>query len=364
MAPAHLVVDITGHGYGHLAQVAPVVVELRARRPGLRLTVRSLVREPVLRLVLDDAVALAPPPPDVGLPMNGPVEVDRAAAAAAYAELHVDWPAVVAAEAARLAALGPDLLLSDVGYAGLAGAAAAGIPAVAMSSLNWADLYACYCGDRPEAPRVHGEILAAYRSARLFLQLAPHLPMTDLPNRRPVGPVAGRGRDRRAELAAKLGLGAGEKLVLVTLGGIAMNGEVKALPVLPGVRWLVASGLALDGRADVEPAEAQGLGFDDLIRSCDAVVTKPGYGTIVGAVCGGRRIVYCERPDWPETPALDGWAKRHGAALMISREELAAGSYGAALAGLLARPDPPPAAAGGAAEAADILAALMPAGSL
>jgi len=359
---AHLVVDITGHGYGHLAQVAPVVAELRARRPELRLTVRSHVPEPVLTLALGKGVALAPPPPDVGLAMTGPVDVDRAASAAAYAGLHADWPAVVAAEAARLAALRPDLLLSNVGYVGLAAAAAAGIPAVAMSSLNWADMYACYCGDRPEAPRIHGEMLAAYRSARLFLQLAPALPMTDLPNRRPVGPVAGRGRDRRAELAATLRAAPGERLVLVTLGGIALNGEVRALPPLPGVRWLLAAGLEL-ARDDVVPAEAQGLGFPDLIRSCDAVVTKPGYGTIVEAVCGGTRIVYCERPDWPETPFLDAWAHGHGAALMISRAELASGGYGAALAALLARPDPPPVAAGGAAEAADILLSLMPAGS-
>ena len=35
----HLFVSLTAHGYGHLAQVAPVVAELTRRLPGLRLTV-------------------------------------------------------------------------------------------------------------------------------------------------------------------------------------------------------------------------------------------------------------------------------------------------------------------------------------
>ena len=355
---AHLVVDVTGHGYGHLAQVAPVVAELRARRRGLRLTARTGVPAPVVRMALGEGVGSAPPPPDFGMAMTGPVDVDAGASAEAYAALHADWPALVAREAERLAALRPDLLLSDVGYVGLAAAAAAGVPAVAMSSLNWAAMYQAYCGHRPEAAGIHGQMLAAYRSARLFIQLTPHPPMDDLPNRRPVGPVVAPGRDRRAELAERLGAPPGERLALLTLGGMAMTGEVRDLPRLPGLRWLAAASLQL-ARDDVVPADGLGLGFGDLIRACDVVVTKPGYGTMVEAVCGGTRLVYCERPDWPETPYLDGWARRHGAALMISREELATGRWGAALADLLARPDPEPHPATGAAEAAGLVLEML-----
>jgi hypothetical protein len=37
----HLFVDISSHGFGHLAQTAPVLNHLAARLPQLRLTLRS-----------------------------------------------------------------------------------------------------------------------------------------------------------------------------------------------------------------------------------------------------------------------------------------------------------------------------------
>jgi hypothetical protein len=48
------------------------------------------------------------------------------------------------AEARLLAELQPDLVLSDVAYLPLAGAARAGIASVAMCSLNWAELFAYF----------------------------------------------------------------------------------------------------------------------------------------------------------------------------------------------------------------------------
>jgi hypothetical protein len=52
-------------------------------------------------------------------------------------------------EARLLAELQPDLVLSDVAYLPLAGAARAGIPALAMCSLNWAELFAHFFAASP-----------------------------------------------------------------------------------------------------------------------------------------------------------------------------------------------------------------------
>ena len=41
MSRPHLFVDISAHGFGHLAQVAPVLNALTERLPALRLTIRS-----------------------------------------------------------------------------------------------------------------------------------------------------------------------------------------------------------------------------------------------------------------------------------------------------------------------------------
>ena len=48
----HLYVALSGHGFGHLAQVAPVLNEFRRRWPRARLTVQSALPETVLRQFL------------------------------------------------------------------------------------------------------------------------------------------------------------------------------------------------------------------------------------------------------------------------------------------------------------------------
>ena len=52
---AHLFIDISSHGFGHLAQVAPVVGALIGQRPDLRLTLRTglpIVPPPARLIVL------------------------------------------------------------------------------------------------------------------------------------------------------------------------------------------------------------------------------------------------------------------------------------------------------------------------
>src|SRR5450830_779637 len=99
------------------------------------------------------------------------VRIDFAATASAYRAQHANWRQRVADEAALLNRLQPDLVLTDVAYLPLAGAAQAGIPSLSMCSLNWADLFAHYFGRETWAASIHAEMLAAYRSAECFLRL-------------------------------------------------------------------------------------------------------------------------------------------------------------------------------------------------
>ncbi len=296
----HLVVDISGHGFGHAGQVAPVLLALAARRPDLRLTLRTAVPAAHLEGLLPIPFELQDPPPDIGLVMHGPVVVDVAASRAAYAALHRDWPAVVASEAAALGRLAPDLLLADVGYVGLAAAASAGIPALALCSLNWADIAEALGVATPAAVLA---MRTAYRSARIFLQATPHMPMAWLERRQPIGPIGRIGTPRRAALLGALGLPADELLVLVSFGGIPAGDEVAAFPQVPGVTWLADRSV----RPGMIPLARLPFSFIDLMASVDLVVTKTGYGMFVEAACNGVPVLFLARPDWPESPWLEGW---------------------------------------------------------
>lgn len=354
----HLLVDLSYHGFGHIAQTAPVVNALAGRLPGLRVTLRSGAPREVLAQRFRCDFALVPQALDFGMVMADALAVRVEESADAYRDFHRGWAGKVAREAEKMAALGPDLLFANVPYLSLAAAARAGIPAVAMCSLNWADIYAHYCHDRPEAAEIHQQMLDAYRSAACFLKPQPAMAMADLPNAREIGSIARLGRNRRAEIDARLGLKAGDKLVLIAMGGVAFRLPLESWPRIPGVRWVVLSSWRAR-HPDAVELEALGMDFTDVLASCNALLTKPGYGSFAEAACNGLPVLYVGRQDWPEEPFLVAWLKQHGCSLEVDRAALQRGVVAAPLEALWALPPVDPVKPEGILQAADFLQALL-----
>lgn len=347
---AHLFADISSHGFGHLAQAAPVLNALRATRPGLRLAVRSgLPRERLAQRIAGDFDHLHEAS-DFGFVMNNALDVDLPASARRYHEFHSRWPEHVDREAAFLAGLAPDLVFTDVAYLPLAGAAATNIPAASLCSLNWADLFNHYFHREAWAPEIHQQMLAAYRSARIFLRASPGMPMLDLPNVVNIGPVATPATLDRAEVARRLRLPKARRWVLVALGGFDFPLPVDKWPQPAGIRWL-----------SPHQALARNLGFfNDLLAAADAVITKPGYGTFVEAAMHGVPVLYLRRPDWPEQDHLIDWLRMHTRAAEITRDQARRGDLLPTLEALWALPAPRRPAPTGVAQAARALLDLLP----
>ena len=338
----HLLVALSSHGFGHAAQAAAVVNAWRRRQPQLRLTLRTLLPADLLARRFEGEFELAPCHTDVGMLMSSALDADLAATAAAYAQFHTEWDRRVHDEANALARLAPDLVLADVPYLPLVAAATIPIPAVAMCSLNWADIYAHYfLGTRPEAPDIHAQILDAYQRADCFLQLEPSMPMANLSRRIAIGPVAHVGINRRATLIAALGLSPTTRLAAISLGGIDMRLPVEHWPSLTNVHWLVPASWKVAHRA-FTAMESLDMLITDMLSSVDVLIGKPGYGTFTEAACHGTRVLYVRRPDWPEDPCLVDWLTRHGNALEISRQQLELGDLTVPLRKLLEQPQRPP----------------------
>ena len=355
---SHLLVDLTYHGFGHIAQTAPVINALAERLPDLRVTLRSGAPHEVLALRFNCEFTLISKGLDFGMEMVDAVAVNVEGSAEAYRNFHHDWKGRVALEAEEMVALAPDLLFANVPYLSLAAAARAGIPSVAMCSLNWADIYAHYCHDRPEAPEIHAQMLAAYNSAAHFLRPLPAMPMENLANGRAIGPIARLGRNRRAEIDAKMGLADGDRLVLIAMGGIAFRLSLDNWPRIPGVRWVVLSSWRVR-HPDVLELESLAMDFIDVLASCDALLTKPGYGSFAEAGCNGVPVLYLDRKDWPEAPYLVEWLKLQGRCMEVERAALEQGAIAAQLEALWALPPIVPVEPEGIAQAADLLLDLL-----
>jgi hypothetical protein len=349
----HLVVSISGHGFGHVAQTAPVLNQLHRLLPDLRITLRSAVPLAHLQSRIIAPFEHLQSEGDIGMLMSSAIDVLADESRAAYQDFHRNWPDRLSAEARLLEDIEADFVLSNVGYLPLAGAQRAGIPNAALCSLNWFDIYRHYCGEDEISAVMH----ETYAGADVFFRATPGMAMNGLANVAPVAPIADVGRNRRDELNRTLGLSPAEILVLVSLGGIASRLPMEHWPRIDGVRWLVQKSWQVD-RTDAITLESLHFSFSDVLASCDVLLTKPGYGSFVEAAASGVPVLYVSRADWPESDALTEWLREHGSSLEISREQLDRGELDGPLQSLLESPRRRIAPAGAAKVAAWLAARL------
>lgn len=348
--------DISHHGFGHLAQTAPVIDRLRDRFPSVRAVVRTRYPRDLVRAFVAADIDVYAPPPEATMVAPSATTIDLDASAGVYSRLHADWESLVKRESQTIRNLQPAAVVANVNPLSLAAAQRASVPTIGLCCMNWLDVYRRYFGRRPEAAEIIGAMTDAYAGSYIFLQPRPHMAMEDLPQRRSIGPVARQGRDCRGELRRTLGLATDERVVLLTLGGLP-NPLTLDLPRIEGVHWLARRAIG-PVRDDVSAIEATEISLIDLIFSADAVVCKDSYCTVVEAASAGVGLVMAPRDGWPETDCLVKWAEQHCNFALAPGGFDEPGELIAALCKVLGRDPLPPVEANGVDEAVDAIAAV------
>ncbi len=349
--------SISGHGYGHAAQVVPVLNALSKLVPGVKALLRTSVPAGFFEPRLAIPWELSPAQQDVGCIQNGPLSIDIAATWEAHRALHADWDNRIHAEAALIRQARPALVLSDISHLGIAAGAAAGIPTIGLCSLSW-DLVLDPFVDpaEPDHAVILQEIRDAYAQADCFLRVAPGLEVTAFRNRRDVGPIAEPTAPQTAKLRQAIGAGPSETVILVGFGGIALQAPpFKQMEAMHGFRFLF-DGPVPDGLSRVSSLSTAGLPFKQVLASVDLILTKPGYGTTVESVALGIPVVYVRRYNFADEPPLVKYLHRHGRGAELSREAFEQGQWDPAIRQALAQsPVEPPPPLSGAQDAADLL---------
>jgi len=368
---AGLLFAISAHGLGHLGQAAPVCQALYALRPDLPLTIWSELPTATLERRISIPFNHIRQACDIGLVMHDALRVNVPASWALYQAREASWAEHLSAACQILHNTQPVLVISDVGEVPLAAAQSLGVPNVAMSSLNWADIASYYFRDIGDADQAISRLAAIYDNTCLALRLTPGMPMRGhtecaVP---PVAAVSTQPRDRlRQRILEALGSAHQERpLVLVGLGGIDTPLPLTDWPLQTNITLLVANqcqqsatGLSERGIVNAESIqEATGLGFSDLLAACDAVICKPGYGTFAEAALAGTPVLYVKRPDWPEQTVLIEWLEAHARCKELPLIDLMRGDFQQALSALCMQPGKPRIASDGALIAARKILSLL-----
>jgi hypothetical protein len=348
--PPHLLVALSSHGFGHLSQAAPVINQLRELIPDLRLTIRAAFpAEQIQRRIFNPDV-LQPVADDFGMVMRDALTVDFGASLHAYQAFHASLPEKIERLSKVLLEQKVDLVLADIPYLTLAAAQKAGIPSVALCSLNWADILEhtllLATSHQPEnndvqqplspelalvGAEIVREIRDFYQKADYFLLPTPSMPMPTLTNTLAIGPVCTTGVKRREALTLNTQVAKDTWFVLVGMGGMPFDLKPDQWPThMLGrpLHYIVADNIAQDSSHPQVIAETQtGLSYSDLVASVDLILTKPGYGMFVEAAAAGVPVLYVERRDWPEAQALTDWLQTVAHCTEISTEVMHRGDF-------------------------------------
>jgi hypothetical protein len=317
---------VSPHGFGHAARASAVMAALARLRPDLRFEIVSTVPDWFFAQSLDAPFALHRLPVDVGLVQRSPLEEDLAATEAQLEELtRVEALGRLVEE---VASLGCRLVLCDIAPLGLAVARRLGLPGVLVENFTWDWIYRAYEEARPGLAR-HRKILGElFELADLRLQTEPVC--EPAAGARRVAPVSRRPQSDPDELRLQLGVSRGERLVLVTMGGVRWEyRSLDALRTHPRAHFVVpGSGRHVErqGRLLRLPFRSS-FYHPDLVHAADVVVGKLGYSTVAEIYHSGAASAFIARERFPESAVLARFVTAEMDAAEISEKAFNDGSW-------------------------------------
>jgi len=349
---------ISGHGYGHAAQVVPVLNAVGALVPGATAILRTTVPASFFQDRLTIPWTLSPVQQDVGCIQDGPLRIDIDATWAAHRHFHETWEARLSNEVAAMQAASPALIIADTPYLAIEAGSHSQIPTVALASLTWDIVLKEYChaSDLSQQQLIQS-VREAYAKADMALRITPAPKIDAFSNMIDIGPIASPASPERDRLATALALTPKERTVLVGFGGIPLTSlPLEQIGQLPHYRFLI-DGPVPAGYSRIHSTETLPFSFKTLLASVDVIMTKPGYGTIVEAVALQQPVVYVRRYNFADEPPLVDYLQRHGRGIELSLDDFTQGRWKAALQQAMDTPLPSsPPSPTGATEAAAFIA--------
>jgi hypothetical protein len=349
---------ISGHGYGHAAQVVPVLNALDTLVPGVTAILRTTVPASFFRDRLTIPWDLQPVQQDIGCVQDGPLTIDVDATWASHHRFHETWEARLSDEITAMQLASPALIIGDTPYLAIEAGSRAQIPTVALASFTWDLVLKEYCHVLDSS---HQQLIQcireSYAKADMALRITPAPKIDAFRNISDIGPIASPATPERDRLASALALAPNERTVLVGFGGIPLTSlPLEQIEQLRHYRFLI-DGPVPPGYSRIHSTEMLPFSFKTLLASVDVIMTKPGYGTLVEAVTLQQPVVYVRRYNFTDEPSLVDYLHRYGRGAELSIDDFTQGRWEPAISKAVATlsPQTPPPPSTGAMHAASIL---------
>jgi len=360
----NLAVYISGHGFGHLAQIAPILKQIHHIKPECRFFIRCALPEQEIRSQLNIDFELNPAAVDVGVIQKNAVQEDRDTSIQCMRKWIDQFDAHIAQEIAWLDAVQATLVLSNISPLAFPAAKAFGIGSIAIATLDWHTIYSHWMDAEDHVIRT---LAKAYNACDLLLTppMAMHMPA--FPTQRNIALIVSQPSSNTKKLPPMLTSRHDPRhKALVLFGGCGNPPyDMHGLANMPDWLFFIPD----ISTASISPMQdhLQPIHFNadlrpvDVMPYIDVVVCKPGYGVLSDCWATATAIAWLERPDFPEFPMLKTWLDDSFPAAGMSRDDFQCGAWRQALETALTHPTRfPKQAHDGDRVAADIIVSFRP----
>ncbi|MBF0110643.1 MAG: hypothetical protein HQL76_15850 [Magnetococcales bacterium] len=355
---------VSGHGFGHLSQVAPILNRLGPMVSGRRIVVAGHLDEGVVRNFIQVPHFFDFGARDIGLVQSDPMVANLAATRICYERLQRDWEGRVTAEMERLRFWSADLVIVDIPCVTIAAAYRLGIPSVAIASLSWDHiLKGCFSLEDAEVREWWRRMRETYSRTTLALHPEPAILGDTFPRYAVIPPLVSQARGRRDELRRTLGISRKDDrpLIMINLGGMpSQTVPIGKIVLETRYHWLFKETVSSHPEGHVHGTpELSDWPFEDIQASVDMVVGKPGYGTAIETAARGIPLLYVRRGWFPDEEPICQWLSSHSRASEIGADLFSSGQWHDAITSLFSlAPRPLPRCDGAKVAVARILELL------
>lgn len=338
---------VSGHGYGHAVRASQVVEALSAKGNTV------LVRGKVPTWLFAGGHFSGNVTVDIADVDSGPVQVDSMTTDVGKTLLRFknyldDIPSLVEREKVILEGFKPDVVVSDISPLGVETANAMSLPSIVVANFLWDWILEGYEKDDPAFLLLAKKLRGIYKKADRILKTPLSGGFDGYENVKDI-PLIARGCElAKEETRDILNLPHDKPLALVAMGGDGLSEFTDNLKKRVSVCGLLMTDENSCDGEDVYSFDRVGVNYNHLLKACDVVIGKLGYGVVSEIMATGRPILYTRRNDFVEYDVLNESVLKYADGIETDRDTFFKGSLDQPLTEILKRKTKKPLVCNGA----------------
>ncbi|MBP7282385.1 MAG: glycosyl transferase [Leptospiraceae bacterium] len=286
---------VSGHGFGHISRSYEVIKYFLEKEENCRIFVnttrKDFVKEQRERLFFRDVAV------DVGMVQLTSISLDVSKTLEAIFEFEKEKSNLVEKEISFLQEEKIDCIISDSSSLPFVFAAKLNLPSYFLGNFTWDFIYQNYVKNNSYFQKYSNDLREEYALCKLGFILPFHCPMDSILRKKNIGIIGRNSFLEREEIRRLIGFSPEIEYFLFSFGAYGISAKFHFENLQENQRIVVSGYEGLTGEKILD---IKNFAYPDIVKACDYVLTKPGYGILSETYYAKTPVIYTDRGDFAE----------------------------------------------------------------